>query len=155
MQLIHECAHSGLEHAREYIQEERDSLIMIQMFAMIFVMFQQPSDGSDPDVLMDRLQRNGPSITEGRCLFFNDAKGFGFITCSDGSGDVFVHFSEIKAPAQGSKTLQKGESLEFGVVEGRNGKRKAVNVTYELFRFIQQIYKNTKYLYKGGPAEYS
>merc|ERR1719517_348357 len=72
-------------------------------------------------------QGQGSSILKGVCKRFDAARGFGFITCDDSSGDVFVHFSEIKA--QGFKTLNEGESVEFEVIVQDDGRRKAVNVT--------------------------
>merc|ERR1719419_1282144 len=66
-------------------------------------------------------------LLKGTVKRFNAQKGFGFITCDDGSGDVFVHFSEVKA--QGFKTLGEGEKVEFRVVIQDDGRRKATNVT--------------------------
>eukprot|EP01084_Bolivina_argentea_P208666 355668_1 len=63
----------------------------------------------------------------GICKRFNAGKGFGFITLDDGSGDVFVHYSELYA--DGFKSLQEGEEVEFDVVTQDDGRRKAVNVT--------------------------
>jgi len=64
---------------------------------------------------------------KGTCKKFDSSKGFGFITLEDGSGDVFVHYSEIQA--QGFKSLAEGESVEFEVVVQEDGRRKAINVT--------------------------
>ena len=62
----------------------------------------------------------------GSVKWFNDAKGFGFITPEDGSKDCFVHHSAI----QGSvfKSLAEGERVEFDVVQGQKGPA-AENVT--------------------------
>ncbi|MBV9494848.1 MAG: cold-shock protein [Acidobacteria bacterium] len=61
----------------------------------------------------------------GTVKWFNDAKGFGFITM-DGGEDVFVHFSAIQA--KGFRTLPEGQQVEFDVVQGPKGLQ-AANVT--------------------------
>lgn len=55
----------------------------------------------------------------GTVKWFNDQKGFGFITPQDGSKDLFVHHSGIKA--DGFKSLAEGASVEFDVVQGQKG----------------------------------
>lgn len=55
---------------------------------------------------------------QGKVKWFNDAKGFGFITMEDGQ-DVFVHFSAIQG--QGFKTLPEGSTVEFELVNGPKG----------------------------------
>jgi CspA family cold shock protein len=62
----------------------------------------------------------------GTVKWFNDAKGFGFITREDGGKDVFVHHTAIKA--QGFRSLREGQQVEFDVVEGQKGPA-AANVT--------------------------
>merc|ERR1719278_1343289 len=69
----------------------------------------------------------GQKLSKGVCKKFDSSKGFGFITVDDGSGDVFVHYSEIQA--QGFKSLAEGELVEFQIVTQDDGRRKAVNVT--------------------------
>lgn len=58
--------------------------------------------------------------TTGRVKWFNDSKGFGFLTPDDGQGDCFVHFSAIRTD-DSFKTLVEGEQVEFDVVEGEKG----------------------------------
>ncbi len=57
--------------------------------------------------------------TKGTVKWFNDQKGFGFITPEDGSNDCFVHHSAIQM--QGFKTLDEGQQVEFDVVQGPKG----------------------------------
>ena len=51
--------------------------------------------------------------------WFNDAKGFGFITPDEGGDDLFVHFSSVEG--DGFRSLQEGQRVEFETVEGRKG----------------------------------
>ena len=66
-------------------------------------------------------------MTRGTVKWFNDAKGYGFISQEDGGEDVFVHFQAIQA--EGFKTLREGQTVEFEVVTGPKGKQ-AANVTF-------------------------
>ncbi len=62
---------------------------------------------------------------KGKVKWFNDSKGYGFITPEEGS-DVFVHHTAIKM--EGFKTLKEGDEVEFEVVQSDKGS-KAANVT--------------------------
>ena len=57
--------------------------------------------------------------TSGTVKWFNEAKGFGFITPEGGAKDCFVHHTAIQG--QGFKTLGEGEKVEFEIVEGQKG----------------------------------
>ncbi len=56
----------------------------------------------------------------GKVKWFNNAKGYGFIGRDDGP-DVFVHYSAIQI--DGYKSLEEGDEVEFGIVEGQKGPR--------------------------------
>jgi CspA family cold shock protein len=57
-------------------------------------------------------------LATGTVKFFNEQKGFGFISREQGD-DVFVHFSAIQG--SGFKTLQEGQTVEFDVAQGKKG----------------------------------
>jgi CspA family cold shock protein len=58
-------------------------------------------------------------MSTGTVKWFNDAKGFGFITPEDGGKDLFAHFSDIRAG--GFKSLSEGQKVEFVVKQGMKG----------------------------------
>ena len=58
-------------------------------------------------------------MAQGTVKWFNDSKGFGFISLEDGSKDVFVHHSAIAG--DGFKSLSEGQKVEFNVVQGNKG----------------------------------
>jgi CspA family cold shock protein len=62
-------------------------------------------------------------MEQGTVKWFNDAKGFGFITPEDGSKDLFAHFSEIRS--EGFKSLSEGQRVQFAVKQGPKGAQAA------------------------------
>ena len=66
------------------------------------------------------------SQSTGTVKWFNEEKGFGFITQDNGEKDVFVHFRSIQA--EGFKTLKEGQQVQFNVEDGQKGPQ-AANVT--------------------------
>jgi cold shock protein len=64
-------------------------------------------------------------MATGTVKWFNDAKGFGFVTPQGGGEDLFAHFSAIQQP--GFKTLKEGQQVTFDVTTGPKGKQ-ATNI---------------------------
>ncbi|MBM3342407.1 MAG: cold-shock protein [Betaproteobacteria bacterium] len=65
-------------------------------------------------------------MATGTVKWFNDAKGFGFITPDGGGEDLFAHFSAINM--KGFKSLKEGQKVSFDIVEGNKGKKQASNI---------------------------
>jgi cold shock protein len=65
------------------------------------------------------IQQEYDMRTTGTVKWFNDAKGFGFITPENGQKDCFVHHSAIEG--SGYKSLAEGDKVEFEVVQGQKG----------------------------------
>ncbi|MGE4070458.1 MAG: cold-shock protein [Lysobacterales bacterium] len=61
----------------------------------------------------------GSATQNGTVKWFDDCKGYGFISPGDGSPDLFVHFSSMKGP--GFKTLREGQKVTFRAVQSRRG----------------------------------
>ena len=62
----------------------------------------------------------------GTVKFFNNDKGYGFISDEDGSGDAFVHITAVQNA--GMATLEKDQRISYELETGRNGKTSAVNL---------------------------
>ena len=65
-------------------------------------------------------------MANGTVKWFNDAKGFGFISPEDGSADVFAHFSAINS--KGFRSLREGQRVSYEVTQGPKGAQ-ALNIT--------------------------
>ena len=65
-------------------------------------------------------------MATGTVKWFNDAKGYGFITPDGGGEDLFAHFSAIQA--SGFKTLKEGQKVTFDITDGNKGKKQASNI---------------------------
>jgi cold shock protein len=72
-----------------------------------------------PDLDSRKKLREFGMRTSGTVKWFNDSKGFGFITPASGEKDCFVHHSAIQG--SGFKSLAEGEQVEFDVVQGQKG----------------------------------
>jgi CspA family cold shock protein len=70
-----------------------------------------------PIIYLEETQK----MATGTVKWFNDAKGFGFITPDGGGEDLFAHFSAINMP--GFKTLKEGQKVSFEVTQGPKGKQ--------------------------------
>jgi CspA family cold shock protein len=70
----------------------------------------------------------GDEMEKGKVKFFNDSKGFGFITRENGGKDIFVHFTGIVGDGQGRKSLKQDDEVEFEIEQTPKGPA-AVQVT--------------------------
>jgi cold shock protein len=66
-------------------------------------------------------------MAKGTVKWFNETKGFGFISPEGGKKDVFVHITALQRA--GVTTLQDGQAVVFDIESGRDGREKAINLT--------------------------
>jgi cold shock protein len=85
-----------------------------------FTMWGAPSNISS-DALVATRVRGEVRMSTGTVKWFNDAKGYGFITPDEGGEDLFAHFSAIQM--NGFKTLKEGQKVSFEIVQGPKGKQ--------------------------------
>jgi len=77
------------------------------------------ASGFKARVMSSLLERS--VMATGTVKWFNDSKGFGFVTPDDGGEDLFAHFSAINM--NGFKTLKEGQKVQFEVTQGPKGKQ--------------------------------
>jgi CspA family cold shock protein len=65
------------------------------------------------------IERRRSDLARGNVKWFNEQKGYGFITPDDGGKDLFVHYSNIVG--DGYRNLQDGQAVEYDAAEGRKG----------------------------------
>jgi CspA family cold shock protein len=78
-----------------------------------------PREGAIPGGKVVRLNSKDVYMATGTVKWFNDTKGFGFITQDGGGEDVFCHHTAIKT--EGFRTLKEGQKVQFDVVKGPKG----------------------------------
>jgi len=91
---------------------------MLYLTAMLTA--DQDKNGRRARVAPESSTRNR-SMATGTVKWFNDSKGYGFITPDDGGEDLFAHFSAINM--SGFKTLKEGQKVSFEVTQGPKGKQ--------------------------------
>jgi cold shock protein len=106
----------GLVGSRQIENDAARETQLARRFCLTHQVWSQPASAGTSGATAP--QRKVAIMAQGRVKWFNDAKGFGFITQESGD-DVFVHFSAIAA--QGFKSLAEGDQVEFEVTRGPKG----------------------------------
>ena len=96
-------------------------------------------------VVSDPMAEGNGSRMKGVVKWFNEQKGFGFITPDDGGEDLFVHQSSIQS--EGFRSLGDGESVEFAIDSDDSGRTKAIDVTGPNGTLVQGSFRGGE---KGG-----
>ena len=98
------------------------------MFSSLFQVFSRSSGGAANGLetqtvggFSARVFYKEGCMATGTVKWFNDSKGYGFITPDDGGEDLFAHFSAINM--SGFKTLKEGQKVQFEVTQGPKGKQ--------------------------------
>lgn len=94
-------------------------LNQLSSFAAVCILHRAP--GVDTTSARDKRTQHEviKDMQYGTVKWFNDAKGFGFISPEDGTADVFVHFSAINA--KGFRSLQEGQRVSYELTQGPKG----------------------------------
>jgi CspA family cold shock protein len=77
-------------------------------------------------VPVERVTQGLAGMAKGTVKWFNTEKGFGFIQPADGGKDIFVHITAVQAA--GLQTLQDDQSVEYELIDGRDGRKSAGNL---------------------------
>jgi CspA family cold shock protein len=103
----------GIRRGAATVLARPKRIFQLLVFGSTFVRVDRTSS------VADRNSERDVRMATGTVKWFNDAKGFGFITQDNGGEDVFCHYSAISG--EGFKSLAEGQKVEFDVVKGPKG----------------------------------
>jgi cold shock protein len=96
-------------------------------------------------LLLRNLRKEGGGVfkhtPQGTVKWFDNEKGFGFISPEDGSEDVFVHHTEIAG--SGFKSLEEGERVTYEVSQGRKGRKRQMSLRAPAERSLEEEPRST------------
>jgi CspA family cold shock protein len=110
--------------SREVLATRRSTIVTVASSPFPSLRFEHHA-GLARQTLLHHRFKDSVHMATGTVKWFNDAKGFGFITPDGGGEDLFAHFTAIKG--QGFKTLKEGQKVSFEVATGPKGKQ-ATNI---------------------------